>query len=716
MSLCWRSWLTTLVSFLYLQVTRLLAVLPSIGLGAIHASCSERLTPELPSYTSPQSSCLFGRPPTAQAERLSGMPYTPPSHRSPSASAPTSPDASRRPSLVSGGSRPVLPRSASYLTRHRRTPSAVGAPDGAASQPSPDATSDDLKSLVSSRSVRQSPPPVTSDRGMPQGAILSPPESASNSDDDDLPQMRGRQIENLKELKELHEAVSQLPRHRESSPTRPDAGDLLVLPSQSEGIHHSFSASALDDMAHAGRKISHTRSVTEPHILISKSADNSLTGSDDESEEPLKKPQMVRKKSGELVRPALRPASRRRPSSMPGTPTFSKAVHFDSHLEHVRHFLQVDRPLAVSAGSSPNENYDSDNEYPFPGDERRNTRNPPYEWEIIVTNFPVETPARKALPVRLERVWLSNDQKCLIGSVVVTNLAFQKYVTCRFTLDYWKTTSEVAGDYVTEVGRRDLPDQHDRFNFSIKLSDLANLESKTLYFCIRYNVNGQEFWDNNSGTNFQIDFKKKHLPMNGKNNFQGASSRPLSSLPRSNRRSPGPDARPRSMPASSDEFGENQKINFDQSLHEYLGETGTSLRLKGVKSSTNLPSDNLSSRLSAPSGQAFANRYDFGASLTAAVQAAKDAMGNKPDGLYMKPHRKANVQIATANTGKPLAKDTGSPVPGSSPVKSAAPATASAPATSGVQSPGSGSISSASYEELVNKYCFVCTSGSSSTR
>ncbi len=133
---------------------------------------------------------------------------------------------------------------------------------------------------------------------------------------------------------------------------------------------------------------------------------------------------------------------------MPGTPTFSKAVHFDSHLEHVRHFLQVDRPLAVSAGSSPVDNYDSEGEYPFNADERQAGRLPPFEWELVITNFPVDTPARKAQPVRLERVWLSNDQKCLIGSVIVTNLAFQKYVTCRFTLDYWKTTSEIGAEYI----------------------------------------------------------------------------------------------------------------------------------------------------------------------------------------------------------------------------------------------------------------------------
>jgi hypothetical protein len=276
-------------------------------------------------------------------------------------------------------------------------------------------------------------------------------------------------------------------------------------------------------------------------------------------------------------------------------------------------------------------------------------------------------------------------------------------VTCRFTLDYWKTTSEVTAEYVCEIQPRQDPG-HDRFHFTIKLSDLANLESKTLYFCIRYNVNGQEFWDNNGGTNFQVDFRKKMLPQNGKKGIIGAASRPVGGLPKSSRRSnPSTSPRPKSMPGGMDEFGENAKINFDQSIHDYLGESGpTAIRLKGVKSSAALPSDNLSGRLSAPSGQAFANRYDFGASLTAAIQTTKDAF-SKPDGLYMKSHRRPTGTVV--NTSKATLKAESAPAP--NPAATAANKTSSS--ATAVEAPGSPSISSSSYEELVNKYCFVRT-------
>ncbi|KAI5465308.1 putative phosphatase regulatory subunit-domain-containing protein [Mariannaea sp. PMI_226] len=624
------------------------------------------------------------------------MPYTPPSNRSPASSTSSSPNVSRRSSLQTG-TRPSLPRSASYLLKQRRTPSAppsVG--HGSVGTLTPQGTSEDLKSMALDMAsmvpanVRQSPPPRTDDRTMPMGAIISPPDSASSGSDDDdesAPTIRGRKLEKLRD------AASQIQQQKNSSPRRDKkerAGS-----SNGSGVHFSFSTSALGDLAKTGRKLGHVRSATEPSIQSLKPGDNSLTGSEEESDPDLeKKPQMVRKKSGELVRPALRPSSRRRPSSMPGTPIFSKAVHFDSHLEHVRHFLQVDRPLAVSAGSSPVDNYDSDAEYPFPANARSSTRSPPYEWEILTSNFPQDSPARKAQPVRLEKVWLSPDQKNLLGSVAVSNLAFQKNVVCRFTLDYWKTTSEIAAQYGHEIRPRETPLGHDRFTFSIKLSDTANLESKTLFFCIRYSVNGHEHWDNNSTRNFQVDFRKKHLPQNGKNGFQGAKS---ASLPRSNRRQPSNTMpRPKSTPAGFGEFGDDAKLNFDQPIHEYLGESASGssgLRLKS-KSTSNLASDNFAKGLGSPSGLAFSNRYDFGASLTAARKAGSQPPKDK-DGLYMKPNVRAKSMSGPATPPPvlaPVQANNGQPVPGSPPTPT---------------------LSSSSYEELVNKYCFFGSKQSS---
>ncbi|KAI1653425.1 carbohydrate-binding module family 21 protein [Daldinia decipiens] len=658
------------------------------------------------------------------------MPYTPPSHRSPASSIPPSPDVSRRSSLTlqsPASPRPTLPRSASYLTRHRRA-SSVGsatpiASSSAINGPTPDTsppgTSDNLKGMVASRGipVRQSPPPVADVQAMPPGAIISPPESASEDEGATELQNRGREIENMKELKE---AISSISQHRSTSPIRSSPGDLLLSPSQVKELTGESRQALLTatlpalntGLSTGARKISHSRSNTDSHIYMSKSTEESISTSEEGSEqdEPFKKPQMVRKKSGELVRPALRP--HRRPSSMPGTPTFSKAVHFDSHLEHVRHFLQVDRPLAVSAGTSPADNYESDTEYPFGVSEKKSPRPASFEWELVVHNFPVETPIRKTLPVRLERVWMSPDQKSLIGSIAVANLAFHKSVVCRFTFDYWKTTSEVAAEFHHEIRPRETEPGHDRFQFSLKLSDFANLEAKTLFFCIRYIVNGIEYWDSNDGVNFQVDFRKKTIAANGKKGGQSVSSRPANGLPRSTRRAnPSTAARPRSMPAGAlDDFGHDDDddekfLNFDKPLHEVLGESGPAgLRLKGSKSTSSLPSDNLSTRLSAPSGQAFANRYDFGASLTAAKQAHRES-SQRNDGLYMKPNKRASFNAVPA-----------AQTPKASQPNRAPPASSSAPSGPKVSNNGSSSasIASASYEEILNKYCFFNGSKQSS--
>ncbi|KJR81463.1 carbohydrate-binding protein module family 21 [Sporothrix schenckii 1099-18] len=710
------------------------------------------------------------------------MPYTPPSSRSPASSAASSPDTSRRPSF-NAASKPVnaslhfspappsaLPRSSSYLTRHRRTPSAVSnsSVSTISGQPTPQPTSDNLHGMVpvvsghsydENSSVRQSPPPITGERrGMPTGAVISPPDSPPTSDDEGHVETRGRRLESMSELKQLHDAVSQLPQQRRASSPNNEPADLGVLvvqpippvvssisniSSTETNMRHSFSTTSLDHLrigggrsssiGSNGRRISHMRSATEPSVSVSPSAGSSVANSDEENDlEILAKPPMVRKKSGELVRPALRLGAGRRPSSMPGTPTFSKVVHFDSHLEHVRHFLQVDRPLAVSAGSSPVEVYESESEYPFnssiPGmkqqqqQQQQKRGGPPFEWEIVLTKFPVETAERKALPVRLERVWLSPDQKFLHGSVSCLNLAFSKLVVCRFTLDYWKTTSEIAAEYSAEIVPRVTPQGNDRFNFTIKLSDLANLESKTMYFCIRYNVDGKEFWDNNNGSNFQLDFKKKMLAINGKSGLQNGA------LPRSHHRRANATStqRPVSMPVSLDDFGSSANGHgskmFDQSVHEYLGESDRpALRLKSSQNGgPSLASDNLTARLVSPSGQAFANRYDFGASLSAAMQAAKDAMAtNKRDGgLYMKPSRKVavvpapsadaavKVGAASANTNERViaVNTTQEPTTVALPVAALDRDSRTILTESALYGPGG--IASKSYDEIVSKYCF----------
>lgn len=585
------------------------------------------------------------------------MPYTPPSRSAASTSPPGSPNTERRhtePTL-----KVTLPRSSSYLTRHRRTPSVLGPvrqPDDTTNNDlTPPGMSKGLKPMTFSDIIRQSPPPVTGAGGMPSGAVISPPDSLSGSDDEGL-EMRGRVLPNLKELQD---AVSNLSMRRDSSPTSemPATGAVGFV----EGMHHSFSTGALDALG--SRRDSLPDHSGEPNAMVGGSP--STSSEEDSDVEKRTKPPMVRKKSGELVRPALRGSSRPRPASMPGTPTFSKAVHFDAHLEHVRHFLQVDRPLAVSARSSPVENLDSDAEYPFPSseDETPRSQSPQYDWELEAPIL--EDVARKSLPARVERFWLSKDCKALQGSVVVANLAFHKNVTCRFTLDNWKTTSEVAAEYTGQIHGTN----YDRWTFAIQLSDMAHLETKTMYLCVRYNVNGQEYWDNNRGANFRVNFRRKALIQNRNRGSWGLGARPAGELPRSTRRSnadSGP--RPQTIPGffvGGDPFLERRRSL--EKAREFGDESGP-IRLK--RHTPNSRSEDFTSS-TASQNHVFAKRYDFEASLHEAKQSAKT---------------KDSKKDADASVNKPAKSKPG--------VTSA----------SGNDSP---SRKNYTYDEIVNRFCFV---------
>ena len=275
--------------------------------------------------------------------------------------------------------------------------------------------------------------------------------------------------------------------------------------------------------------------------------------------------QLIRKKSGELVKPALRQtvsfrASKQdhplltalsspgisgplspsstplyRRNSAPSTPVCPKVVHFDAQLEHVKLFLAEQKPAAVSRTGSPTPYSTTEDEWPWyaggtaAADAKKGTLT-----LKTVEGLPTRTAANSSLlitnpaaDVKFETLTLSEDSKSLKGTVVVKNVAFDKWVAIRFTLDWWQTTSEVTGRYVDSISQSISPAQrisigeetptpsHDRFAFVIKLDDvLSRIEDKTMFIALRYNAAGREMWDNNEGKNYQICFERiKPVPV-----------------------------------------------------------------------------------------------------------------------------------------------------------------------------------------------------------
>ena len=120
------------------------------------------------------------------------------------------------------------------------------------------------------------------------------------------------------------------------------------------------------------------------------------------------------------------------------------------------------------------------------------------------------------LNVSLENIVLRDFG--LFGTVKVRNLAFQKRLTVRYTIDGWTTYRDVVGQYVvgSQAGFTDT------FSFEIGLPTTLIRDCK-LEFAVCYKVLGVEFWDNNSGDNYRVmcyssnQWKSRELVYNNKN-------------------------------------------------------------------------------------------------------------------------------------------------------------------------------------------------------
>ncbi|KAJ7221551.1 carbohydrate-binding module family 21 protein [Mycena pura] len=234
-------------------------------------------------------------------------------------------------------------------------------------------------------------------------------------------------------------------------------------------------------------------------------------------------PRIVRKQSGQVVKSSLKSSAPRVRGSLevvvsgggagagssksaPSTPTAgSRArVHFDSRLEHVKLFLAEQKPLAVSRDGSPTDDTSAtDSDFPDFIFGRARERERAREEEGRLEMLAEVPPAAGQLDVKLQTFALAADRTSVAGTVAVRNLAFDKWVAVRFTLDNWQTTSEVAARYSHSLGAVDL------FAFSIRLTDvLARIEGKEMMVAVRFSCAGREMWDNNGGRNYRATFRR----------------------------------------------------------------------------------------------------------------------------------------------------------------------------------------------------------------
>lgn len=195
-----------------------------------------------------------------------------------------------------------------------------------------------------------------------------------------------------------------------------------------------------------------------------------------------KRPPLVRSSSpSSSIQNIQRKASLSNLSTKTNKP--KKSVRFcdNASLENVRLFLKTQMPKACR--SDPTCSKQS------------------YTYRLKKTNWPTSNSSKQRNAVRLEDIQLTNNQ--LIGTCQVANLAFEKHVLVRYSLDEWSTYKEVDAIYQEPIANS--ANTWDRFRFKLANISLNTKHHETLYLAVKYSVSGREFWDNNDNKNYQLD-------------------------------------------------------------------------------------------------------------------------------------------------------------------------------------------------------------------
>lgn len=229
-----------------------------------------------------------------------------------------------------------------------------------------------------------------------------------------------------------------------------------------------------------------------------------------------------------------------RAQSAPSTPNALKNVHFaesDDGLESVRVYKLSGKPASISRPAGDETETETEAEpsaFPFP--------QAPAFLPVQPSLPIIDTDRSTVLPnssnphanIYIETLALPKSRPAAIhGYLLVRNIAFEKQVALRFTLDGWQTTSEVSckhvnslsglpppfprsrtvGDAIGQLASGETCSQEfqwDRFSFVLPLELYEQkLTEHSLVFVGRFTAPGVgEWWDNNDGQNYHVSFKR----------------------------------------------------------------------------------------------------------------------------------------------------------------------------------------------------------------
>jgi protein phosphatase 1 regulatory subunit 3A/B/C/D/E len=137
--------------------------------------------------------------------------------------------------------------------------------------------------------------------------------------------------------------------------------------------------------------------------------------------------------------------------------------------------------------------------------------------QLIPRNFD-QNPSLTSVLHRLEEFsvaieTLSIKNFYLIGTVLVKNKSFNKSVRVRYTNDNWSsfqdTTAGYDSTFSTDIDRFQFKiDLLQKFyNYKIRYQNDLKIISSAISFALLYRVDTEEFWDNNNGQNYHIEFE-----------------------------------------------------------------------------------------------------------------------------------------------------------------------------------------------------------------
>lgn len=200
-----------------------------------------------------------------------------------------------------------------------------------------------------------------------------------------------------------------------------------------------------------------------------------------------------------------------------------KSVRFASRIANVKTFDGRDSPSTVSLQNSPSgsptysfsgpdyfsvrHNFtelgfsDDDDDVSSDSDNVYQEYTKDKHYKITRSNFvaPKNIYDKRDCPVYLQQATLSSDKKLMVLLVMALNLAFEKKLSVKLTLNNWNSVL-IFNNYTymklfTSVN-------YDQFQFVIPFSHFPS--SISPQFCIRYDVNNTTYWDNNQEKNYSF--------------------------------------------------------------------------------------------------------------------------------------------------------------------------------------------------------------------